>query len=97
MFTNRFLLLISILSLLLVSLAVASPITSDPAQSNTSQLLGPVIVPQDNAASRMDDFHQRHSAEPVSNSLTEAPIDECFDVSLSELAACREASQSPAQ
>lgn len=55
------------------------------------------------AAVDMSDFFMRHpelrggiaeSVNPVSQS---SPIDECFDVSVSELAACREASQSTAE
>jgi hypothetical protein len=40
------------------------------------------------------DHYQRHSEQPDA---TISPIDECFDVSISELAACREASQSTAE
>jgi hypothetical protein len=55
------------------------------------------------AAVDMSDFFIRHpelrgeiteSVKPASQS---SPIDECFDVSVSELAACREASQSAAE
>jgi hypothetical protein len=53
---------------------------------------GAVIPLTGNAES--PDYHQRHSEQPETKI---SPIDECFDVSLSEVAACREASQSPSQ
>jgi hypothetical protein len=51
----------------------------------------------------MSDFFMRHPelrggiAESVNSASQSSPIDECFDVSVSELAACREASQSVAE
>jgi len=44
------------------------------------------------------DYYQRHSElrELSDEDLTTTPLDECFDVSLSEVAACREASQASA-
>jgi hypothetical protein len=55
------------------------------------------------AAVDMSDFFIRHPelrgeiTESVNPASQSSPIDECFDVSVSELAACREASQSAAE
>lgn len=72
MLKNRFLLVIAVLSLLLVTMAVSGPLASDPTSAELSWPLRPVIIP-----------------------VTDSPLDECFDVSIGELAACRSSIQTP--
>jgi len=100
MFKNRFTLIAVTLFVLLVSLAIASPFSNASGSADLSWQPGPVIIPV-TGVNDLSDYHQRHSelrgvsAESVDTSLNRPQLDECFDVSLSEVAACREASQSP--
>jgi hypothetical protein len=117
MFKNRFVLIVALLSLMLVSLAVSGPISrsSDPASLNGFSR--PVFVPE---TDNLSDYAQRHpelrvpagkvdmtdyfARHPdlrggftanVDTAVERVSLDECFDVSLSEVAACRAASQAP--
>ena len=47
------------------------------------------------ASSTLSRAHAADAAESPDIALDRAPLDECFDVSLGEVAACREASQAP--
>lgn len=111
MFTNRFLLIISILSLLLVSLALAGRLSIPDtdyfqrhpylrlAVGNSVDTTDYFFRHPEAKSLDLTDYFLRHpelrSGLTVSIDIASdhAPLDECFDVSLSEVAACREASQ----
>jgi hypothetical protein len=94
MFKNRFSLIAIVLFILIVSLAVSSGFSNAPKSAPDA----PAAVTVDTS-----DYFARHPALrlglPTSTHTILPPslIDECFDVSVSELAACREASQSASQ
>jgi hypothetical protein len=140
MFKNRFLLVLGVLSVLMVTMAISHPFASAPTVEERSEPPQAVIAPPSDTANLSDyydrhpelqargetvhlfdtagDFYQRHPewtsagqniAVPVTGASDYldyfqrhpeqpdamiSPIDECFDVSVSELAACREANQS---
>ena len=100
MFKNRFVLITIVLSILLVTVAVSSPLSSTSEFANLSWPPRPVNVPG-TGNSQFPDYFLRHTelrsgfTESIDIASDPAPLDECFDVSLSEVAACREASQSP--
>lgn len=72
MFTNRFLLAVGILSLLLVSLVVASPLTHETEPVDTSLPPRPIIRPV-TAVSNSDAYHQSEwTYVPLRASLADA-------------------------
>ena len=140
MFKNRFLLIVAVLSLLLVTMAVSRPFSNASTSADLSWPQRPVIIPVTGANS-LSDYHERHpdlsaSAEstansnddffqrypgqwvsraagvavpvtgssaapdyfqrhPALNASANVPVDECVDVSMGELAACRRSVQTP--
>ena len=111
MFKNRFILILGVISLMMVTVAVSRPVSTDSIpgvagandfyqrhpdwkigiQSGVFSVTAPLEA---------SDYFQRHSE--LSSGLNASaqgpsgrvPLDECFDVSLSEAAACRAASES---
>jgi hypothetical protein len=128
MFKNRSVLIVAVLSLTLVTVAAASPLSSTSESTKAtrnSQFLDyyqrhpELRVSAENvdttdyfarhpelgiSANSVDltDYFLRHPelrdglTESVDTASDGASLDECFDVSLSEVAACREANQSSA-
>ena len=98
MLTKRFVLAVVVLSLLFVTLAISSPFSRPPESSDLNGLPRPVIVPVTGTL-EFSDYYQRHPelhgemAQSVDAIWDRAPLDECFDVSLSEVAACRDVSE----
>jgi hypothetical protein len=138
MFKNRFLLVLGVLSVVMITMAISRPFAISPAAEKLSWPPRPVIAPAVDANRLSDyyerhpehnapaategvldvagDFYQRHPQWTIALPVTGASeyldyhqrhseqrdagislSDECFDVSISELAACREASQSVAE
>jgi hypothetical protein len=113
MFANRYFILLGSAALMLVILlgvqrVLARPVAVSDMDSATQsysawalKVEGAAIPATGNAES--PDYYQRHPALrrglPTSTHTILPPsrIDECFDVSISELAACREATQSDSQ
>jgi hypothetical protein len=102
MFKNRFFLIAAVLFVLIVSLAVSKPFSNVSKSVNVDWPARPIIVPL-GKADYLSDYYERHPelrgglAVPVDPAPSNPPVDECVDVSLSELAACREAGQSTSQ
>lgn len=94
MFKNRFVLIVAVLFLLLATLSVSGSISA--ASKPARPVIGPAASDSEYA-----DYSQRHPelrsglTASIHIASDQAPLDECFDVSLSEVAACREADQSP--
>ena len=82
MFKNRFLLILAAISLMTVTVAISQPFSNAPAstQPASSSIGSPA-------------FYEYRQGEWGVNMNGTNPLDECFDVGLSERARCRNASQ----
>jgi hypothetical protein len=82
MFKNRFLLILAAISLMTVTVAISRPLSNAPAstQPASSSIGSPA-------------FYEYRQGEWSVNVSGTTPLDECFDVSLWEVASCRKAQQ----
>ncbi len=93
MFKNRFLIIPGVLSLLLVAMVISFPLSNTPTSAERGRAADATRW------TAMGEYYQRHPelTELSITSVATTTLDECYDVSLSEVAACREASQAPSR